>query len=82
VLVYVARMSAPEYVPDLAWFRKAYALFDRRFKKNLKQIFVVHPSFWVRTVLAMCRPFISSKLYEKIHYLDKFNQVCLGVNAL
>jgi prune family protein 2 len=74
-LVYVSRLSSPEYMPDVKWFRQAYALFDRRFKKNLKQIFIVHPSFWVKTTLVMCRPFLSAKLYEKIHYVDKLVDV-------
>ena len=41
-----------------------------RYKKNLKRLFIVHPSFWVKMMFGLCRPFISSKFWKKLSYID------------
>ncbi|KAM4830942.1 BCL2/adenovirus E1B 19 kDa protein-interacting protein 2 isoform X2 [Urocitellus parryii] len=46
-------------------------LMDNLFKlrKNLKSLIIVHPSWFIRTLLAVTRPFISSKFSQKIRYV-------------
>ncbi|KAK2489987.1 hypothetical protein MC885_014906, partial [Smutsia gigantea] len=38
-------------------------------RKNLKSLIIVHPSWFIRTLLAVTRPFISSKFSQKIRYV-------------
>ena len=75
VLIYINRQSSAEYLPEFSWLKRVYGLFDRRFKKNLKQLYIVHPTFWLKTALQFLRPFISSKFYAKIHYLNKLADI-------
>ncbi|KAM6302660.1 BCL2/adenovirus E1B 19 kDa protein-interacting protein 2 isoform 4-T5 [Podargus strigoides] len=46
-------------------------LMDNLFKlrKNLKSLIIVHPSWFIRTLLAITKPFISSKFSQKIRYV-------------
>ncbi|PIO62977.1 RhoGAP domain protein [Teladorsagia circumcincta] len=40
-----------------------------RFKKNLKALYVVHPTRFIRILWGLFRPFISSKFEDKFHYV-------------
>ncbi|XP_065324097.1 uncharacterized protein LOC135931132 isoform X4 [Gordionus sp. m RMFG-2023] len=42
----------------------------RKLKKNIKSIYVVHPSLWFRTVCYMCRPFMVSKFWQKLNFVN------------
>jgi hypothetical protein len=55
--------------PSIGWLRRAYALLDRAYKKNLKQLYVVDASRWLRVLFALTRPFISPKFWRKVQYL-------------
>jgi serine/threonine protein phosphatase PrpC len=55
--------------PSIAWFRRAYASLDRAYKKNLKQLYVVDASRWLRVLFALSRPFVSPKFWRKVQYL-------------
>lgn len=57
--------------PSFSWLREVYSIFNRKYKKNMKRVFIVHPTFWVRTVLAFARLFVSRKVWRKVHYSGK-----------
>ncbi|CDR00113.1 unnamed protein product, partial [Oncorhynchus mykiss] len=40
-----------------------------RLRKNLKSLIIVHPSWFIRTLLALTKPFISSKFSQKIQFV-------------
>ncbi|XP_038843329.1 BCL2/adenovirus E1B 19 kDa protein-interacting protein 2 isoform X2 [Salvelinus namaycush] len=46
-------------------------IMDNLFKlrKNLKSLIIVHPSWFIRTLLALTKPFISSKFSQKIQFV-------------
>eukprot|EP01122_Echinamoeba_exundans_P009455 TRINITY_DN3357_c0_g2_i3.p1 TRINITY_DN3357_c0_g2~~TRINITY_DN3357_c0_g2_i3.p1 ORF type:complete len:902 (-),score=248.73 TRINITY_DN3357_c0_g2_i3:56-2761(-) len=68
VMVYVHLSESSR--PQLAWMRKVYTLFQRKWKKNLKQLFIVYPTFWVKTIFRVFRPFVSNKFWSKLVYVD------------
>lgn len=72
-LVYVVMSEGKK--PAFSFLRKFYGTMSRKYKKNLKQLFVVHPSFWVRTGFQFFRPFISSKFWKKVVYVDDVRQL-------
>lgn len=36
--------------PSLAWLWQAYRAFDRKYKKNLKALYLVHPTNFIRFI--------------------------------
>jgi hypothetical protein len=34
--------------PPTKWLKEVYDIFNRKYKKNMKRMFIVHPSFWVK----------------------------------
>ncbi|KAJ8340504.1 hypothetical protein SKAU_G00351370 [Synaphobranchus kaupii] len=69
MIVYLNGATSRRKMPSVGWLRKCYQQIDRRLRKNLKALIIVHPSWFIRTVLAITRPFISSKFSQKIKYV-------------
>ncbi|KAJ8372912.1 hypothetical protein AAFF_G00275620 [Aldrovandia affinis] len=44
-------------------------------RKNLKAMIIAHPSWFIRTVLAISRPFISEKFMNKIRYVHSLEEL-------
>lgn len=45
------------------------------YKKNLKGLYLLHPSFWQKTMFRLARLFISSKFYAKVHYVENIRKL-------
>lgn len=58
VLIYLHGGSTRSNVPPFPWLKKCYQLLDRRLRKSLKNMFMVHPTFWLKSIVWMARPFI------------------------
>lgn len=52
--------------PPIKWMLRTYQLLDRNYKKNLKQLYIVHPTQFIKIVWKLFQPFISAKFYQKI----------------
>ncbi|KAM9508665.1 protein prune homolog 2 isoform 2-T2 [Guaruba guarouba] len=70
MIVYLNGATPRSRMPGLGWMKKCYQMIDRRLRKNLKSFIIVHPSWFIRTILAVTRPFISSKFSSKIQYVN------------
>lgn len=69
MIVYMNGATSRRKMPSVGWLRKCYQQIDRRLRKNLKSLIIVHPSWFIRTLLAVTKPFISSKFSQKIKYV-------------
>ncbi|KAA6364781.1 MAG: hypothetical protein EZS28_039692, partial [Streblomastix strix] len=65
----------------LLWNLSLYRSLPYAYKKNLKRILVIKPSRMVRTILVLARPFISSKFYRKIEFLDNLKALIPIIRA-
>eukprot|EP00742_Colponemidia_sp_Colp-10_P009102 GILJ01009901.1.p1 GENE.GILJ01009901.1~~GILJ01009901.1.p1 ORF type:complete len:451 (+),score=65.41 GILJ01009901.1:479-1831(+) len=75
VVLYIHGPLLSSNRPDLLWIKRVYNLFNRKYKKNLKALYVVRPNFWLKTVMLMLRPFLSSKFWRKVTYLEQLEDV-------
>ncbi|KAL6106743.1 bnip2 [Pungitius sinensis] len=69
MIVYLNGATSRKKMPTVGWLRKCYQQIDRRLRKNLKSLIIVHPSWFIRTLLTLTKPFISSKFSQKIQYV-------------
>ncbi|ELU10737.1 hypothetical protein CAPTEDRAFT_167398 [Capitella teleta] len=69
MIVYFHGSTPKQKMPGLRWLKRCYDMIDRRLRKNLKGLLIVHPTLWLKTVVMMTRPFISSKFSSKLHYV-------------
>jgi len=62
-------------VPGIQFMKKCYNMIDRRLRKSLKKLFIVHPTFYLRTIITIFKPFVSSKLSRKIKLCRKLENL-------
>lgn len=75
VLIYLHGGSNRRNVPPFPWLKKCYQLLDRRLRKSLKNLYLVHPTFWLKSIVWMSRPFVSSKFWRKLVYVQTLNEL-------
>uniref|UniRef100_A0A6G1SP97 Rho GTPase-activating protein 8 n=1 Tax=Aceria tosichella TaxID=561515 RepID=A0A6G1SP97_9ACAR len=61
--------------PKLNFLYQAYKAFDRKYKKNLKALFLVHPTNFIRIVWQLFKPIISIKFGRKMRYVNYLNEL-------
>uniref|UniRef100_A0A8C1AJ40 Rho GTPase activating protein 1 n=1 Tax=Cyprinus carpio carpio TaxID=630221 RepID=A0A8C1AJ40_CYPCA len=74
-LIYFHHGLTSENKPSLSWLRDAYREFDRKYKKNIKALYIVHPTMFIRTILILFKPFISFKFGRKINYINYLSEL-------
>ncbi|KAI7907368.1 Rho GTPase activation protein [Cokeromyces recurvatus] len=67
VLVFFS--SPAKHRPGWMWLLKAYRLLDRKYKKNLKALYVVHLSTTYRIIFDLANKVISPKFASKLRYI-------------
>lgn len=53
--------------PSFRWLLQAYRAFDRKYKKNLKALYLVHPTNFIRVIWQLFKPFI--RYHEAFCYI-------------
>ncbi|XP_051814523.1 rho GTPase-activating protein 8 isoform X11 [Acanthochromis polyacanthus] len=75
ILVYFHHGLRSSNKPSLSWLRQAYGEFDRKYKKNLKTLYVVHPTNFIRIVWNIFKPLISHKFGKKLKYVNYLSEL-------
>ncbi|KAM9814689.1 BCL2/adenovirus E1B 19 kDa protein-interacting protein 2 isoform 2-T2 [Syngnathus typhle] len=75
MIVYLNGATSRKKMPTVGWLRKCYQQIDRRLRKNLKSLIIVHPSWFIRTLLALTKPFISSKFSQKLQFVYSLTEL-------
>jgi len=70
ILIFVNSQVKAANRPPLNFLQRANNIFNRKYKKNLSALYIVHPTFWVKCTLRLCRPFVSSKFWRKVTYVS------------
>ena len=61
--------------PPLKWLKKCYQMIHRRLRKNLKELVIVHPTWYIRFIVGFFRPFISSKFGKKLKLVPSLHRL-------
>ncbi|KAM7012405.1 caytaxin isoform 1-T3 [Tautogolabrus adspersus] len=75
LIIYMNGGTPRNKMPGISWLKKCYQMIDRRLRKNLKSLVIAHPTWFIRTVLAISRPFISVKFMNKIQYVHSLDEL-------
>ncbi|XP_052830300.1 protein prune homolog 2 isoform X2 [Octopus bimaculoides] len=75
MIVFFHGATPRRQMPGFSWLKRCYQMIDHRLKKNLKALLLVHPTLWLKTIVMMTRPFISSKFYSKLHYVKTLEEL-------
>lgn len=74
-LVYFHHGLTSKNKPPLRWLWEVYKALDRRYKKNLKTLFLVHPTNFIRVVWNFFKPIISVKFGRKVQYVNYLHEL-------
>ncbi|XP_072917550.1 bcl-2/adenovirus E1B 19 kDa-interacting protein 2-like protein isoform X4 [Hemitrygon akajei] len=75
IIVYLNGATTRNRVPSIGWLKQCYQTIDRRLRKNLKSLIVVHPSWFIKVILAITRPFISTKFSRKVRFVNSLQEL-------
>ncbi|GFY45276.1 hypothetical protein TNIN_4581 [Trichonephila inaurata madagascariensis] len=75
ILIYLHGATERSNMPSFGWLKRCYQMIDRRLRKNLKGLYLVHPTFWLKTIVIMTRPFISSKFTRKLKFVYSLKEL-------
>jgi len=79
-LVYFHYGLSKRNKPSYNWLLQAYKEFDRKYKKNMKALYIVHPTTFIRVLWNLFRPFLSAKFGQKIMYVNYLHELGSHVN--
>ena len=65
VLIYFHGATPKSCIPRFSWVKNCYQMIDRRLRKNLKRLYLVHPTLWLKAAVLMCRPFIRFRIISR-----------------
>ncbi|KAI9140696.1 divergent CRAL/TRIO domain-containing protein [Paraphysoderma sedebokerense] len=68
--VVVLFSSGSQYRPGVLWLLKAYRRLTRKYKKNLKNLYIVHPAKWVKLIFDTMNKILSPKFFKKLAYVE------------
>ncbi|XP_078143454.1 bcl-2/adenovirus E1B 19 kDa-interacting protein 2-like protein [Centroberyx gerrardi] len=75
LLVYLCGMAPRNKMPAVRWLHQCYTSIDRRLKKDLKGLLVVHPAWYIKALITLVKPFISEKFSRKIRFIHSLQQL-------
>ncbi|XP_023153973.1 bcl-2/adenovirus E1B 19 kDa-interacting protein 2-like protein isoform X2 [Amphiprion ocellaris] len=75
LLVYLCAMAPRNKLPAIKWLHQCYTSIDRRLKKDLKGLLVVHPAWYIKALITVVKPFISEKFSKKIQFVQSLQQL-------
>ncbi|XP_043994009.1 protein prune homolog 2-like isoform X6 [Gambusia affinis] len=79
VIVYLCAGGQKEKLPGIGWLKECYTTIDRRLRKNLKGFYVVHPTWYIKIIATIIRPFISSKFSRKLQFVETLQELSLFI---
>lgn len=74
-IVFFCADGNKDKLPRISWLRECYTTINHRLRKNLKRLFVVHPNFYIRALITIIRPFISSKFSRKLQFVSSLQDL-------
>ncbi|CAG9794279.1 unnamed protein product [Diatraea saccharalis] len=75
VLIYLHGSAGARRLPTFHWLHECYKLIDRRLRKSLKHLYLVHPTFWLKSFVLLTKPFVSSKFFRKLSYVRSLEEL-------
>ncbi|KAH8109293.1 RhoGAP-domain-containing protein [Phellopilus nigrolimitatus] len=67
------------HTPSWNWVWKAYRSLNRKYRKNLKRLYIVHSSFFSKMLFSLAGAIISPKFFRKIAYIDTLSSLACHV---
>ncbi|XP_063213480.1 bcl-2/adenovirus E1B 19 kDa-interacting protein 2-like protein isoform X1 [Chroicocephalus ridibundus] len=68
VLVCLSGAAARGQIPPFGWIKRCYQAMDRRLRKSLQAVIIVHPTWYIKALVTLARPFLSPTFSGKVRF--------------
>ncbi|CAA7264927.1 unnamed protein product [Cyclocybe aegerita] len=67
--------AGSKHAPNWNWVWKAYRSLSRKYRKNLKLLYIVHSSFFSKMLFSLAGAIISPKFFRKLTYITTLSEL-------
>ncbi|KAI6023330.1 Rho GTPase activation protein [Pisolithus marmoratus] len=67
--------AGAKHIPSWNWIWRAYRSLSRKYRKNLKRLYIVHSSFFSKMLFSLAGAVISPKFFRKIVYINTLSDL-------
>ncbi|KAI6122637.1 hypothetical protein EDD16DRAFT_746097 [Pisolithus croceorrhizus] len=67
--------AGAKHIPSWNWVWRAYRSLSRKYRKNLKRLYIVHSSFFSKMLFSLAGAVISPKFFRKIAYINTLSDL-------
>eukprot|EP01029_Cantina_marsupialis_P006549 TRINITY_DN17229_c0_g1_i1.p1 TRINITY_DN17229_c0_g1~~TRINITY_DN17229_c0_g1_i1.p1 ORF type:complete len:502 (+),score=110.65 TRINITY_DN17229_c0_g1_i1:172-1677(+) len=75
IIIYCHKQIESASRPQATLLRKFYKSLSSSFKKNLKALYITHPTKWLKTAFFFLRPSLSKKFWNKLNYVESLKEI-------
>ncbi|KAG8703043.1 hypothetical protein FRC11_011025 [Ceratobasidium sp. 423] len=77
VVVFLA--AGGRHTPSWNWIWRAYRSMSRKYRKNLKRLLIVHPTWFSKMFVSLAGAVLSPKFFRKITYVSTLSELARHV---
>jgi O-acetyl-ADP-ribose deacetylase (regulator of RNase III) len=70
-IVYFHSAASLQVQPDLGWMRKVQQILGRKHQRNLHAIYVLHPTFGLKSAVFALQTLVDNVVWKKVVYVDR-----------
>uniref|UniRef100_A0A8B9S537 BCL2 interacting protein like n=1 Tax=Apteryx owenii TaxID=8824 RepID=A0A8B9S537_APTOW len=74
-LVCLSGAAARGQIPSFGWMKRCYRAVDRRLRKSLQAVIIVHPTWYIKALVALSRPFLSPTFSGKVRFAASLQEL-------
>jgi len=75
IMVWCVSNSTSQARPGFSWMLNVYRTITRKYKKNMKSLYIVHPTMMIKVIMKCFSPFVSEKFWKKLHLVDTVQDI-------
>ncbi|KAM9264373.1 bcl-2/adenovirus E1B 19 kDa-interacting protein 2-like protein [Morus bassanus] len=75
VLVCLSGAAARGQIPSFGWMKQCYRAMDRRLRKSLQAVIIVHPTWYIKALVMLSRPFLSPTFSGKVRFAASLREL-------
>ncbi|KAM6365346.1 bcl-2/adenovirus E1B 19 kDa-interacting protein 2-like protein [Pluvialis apricaria] len=75
VLVCLSGAAARGQIPSFSWMKRCYRAMDRRLRRSLQAVIIVHPTWYIKALVTLSRPFLSPTFSGKVRFAASLREL-------
>jgi hypothetical protein len=74
-IYFVGCSGKTEHQLEFSFLARAYGVLSREYKHNLQNVWIIHPTVWVRLAYFFCAPFMDEGITKKVTICESLSDL-------